>query len=792
MKGRNTILTVFALATAFLGTVFSAPGASYTLTWGYSSENVADIPAAVKTNASNIAAGYWHTLAIVKGNVEAWGTAEKGVTNVPSLARQGTVTKIAAGDTASACVANGQIVVWGGDTTYMAGPPNTEVYTDLAVGISDTRSGLTGQFTFGLGLTEEARVEFWGTSFSGSGAVQDWRDITAVAAGRSFAMGLSNGCVLVAGAPYLTTSTNTYGVEKVPEEALSGVKAIAAGPFHCMALTQEGKVLVWGAHADSREVAAAIAAKRLAPRTAFGNVTNVPEVAKSGVKAIAAGYNVCAALLANGQVVIWGSEQGTGAEIMDVPAYARQRIQQVVLGKQHVVVRSTYQPPEFTTDSLPIGRLETEYSAQLTALAYPAAKFFFANPDRCPPGLAMSTAGTFSGIPTKAGTNSFEVVASNAYGSVTNSFYIFVDQRETQPPAFVTTNLPVAQIGFPYSQQIEATESPTFSIDTDTGYFLPDGLTLSADGLVSGIPTTEGTYYPTIVLTNEAGSASQQFTLEVTAPTDKPVIGTVSPLPDAVYYNSTSYSNALSVTGATNVYISAGATAIPGLSVTGANSNWALTGVPQTQGDDLAFTLTAQNSAGSVSSNFTITIHGPPVWQTPAGALPTAYLGQPYETVLWAKWGDTYVKQSQGNLPAGLTMSTRPREDGWKECVISGTPTVTVTDSRIQIRAENAYDPSTLRMSRTFALTVLAEEPPQYEYQFVSMSKSDTNLVLAWTNLLSEDTTAHLLSTTNLVTGWPTNNPSAWGSTVTSPATVPMPTAPAATFFLLWPPNSGN
>ena len=233
---------------------------NYTLTWGYAGDNVANIPDVVKTNATDIAAGYWHTLAIVNGNVEAWGTTANGVTSVPSLARQGTVTAIAAGDTASACVANGSIVVWGGtndnDTMYLQGPIGSaawEIYTDVAVGFSAPISGKLGEFTFGLGLTEEARVEFWGTSFSGSGAIQDWRNISAVAAGRSFAMGLCNGEVLVAGAPYLSSPTNTYGVENVPEAAKSGVTAIAAGPFHCMALKDTGEVLVGGARADAKD-----------------------------------------------------------------------------------------------------------------------------------------------------------------------------------------------------------------------------------------------------------------------------------------------------------------------------------------------------------------------------------------------------------------------------------------------------------------------------------------------------------------------------------------------------------
>jgi hypothetical protein len=121
--------------------------------------------------------------------------------------------------------------------------------------------------------------------------------------------------------------------------------------------------------------------------------------------------------------------------------------------------------------------------------------------------------------------------------------------------------------------------------------------------------------------------------------------------------------------------------------------------------------------------------------------------------------------------------------------VISGTPMVTAQDSRLQIRAENAWDPATLRTLRTFTLTVADEPADLPSYQFLSMQKSGASMVLAWTNLTGPDTTAYLLTTTNLVTGWPTNNSASWGSTVTSPATVTMPSAPSQTYFLLWPPN---
>ena len=290
-----------------------------------------------------------------------------------------------------------------------------------------------------------------------------------------------------------------------------------------------------------------------------------------------------------------------------------------------------------------------------------------------------------------------------------------------------------------------------------TNVTIPNSVTSIGTGaffVCSGLKTLSvpGSWEGTDMLTNAGVPEGCEVVFRSDEQMDKPVIVTSSPLPDALYYNNTSYSNTLVVTGATNVFISSGASAISGLGIVGSNPSWALAGIPTTQGDNLEFTVTAQNSVGSTSSNFTITIHGPPVWQTPNN-LPTAHLGQPYETVVWAKWGDSYVRQS-GSLPAGLAMSTRNREDGWKECVISGTPTATADAQKLQLRAENAYDPTTLRTLRTFTLTVSEEEPVLEEVKVMGFSVNAGSVALTLSD--GSTTSDGLQYSTDLKT-WTTN-----------------------------------
>jgi VCBS repeat-containing protein len=79
------------------------------------------------------------------------------------------------------------------------------------------------------------------------------------------------------------------------------------------------------------------------------------------------------------------------------------------------------------------------------------------------------------------------------------------------PPAFVSVNAP-------YNHTFTATGSPipTFSI---TAGMLPPGLTLSSSGLLSGVPTTPGTYNITVAASNGAGlAATQSFSIKVNGP----------------------------------------------------------------------------------------------------------------------------------------------------------------------------------------------------------------------------------------------------------------------------------
>ena len=80
-------------------------------------------------------------------------------------------------------------------------------------------------------------------------------------------------------------------------------------------------------------------------------------------------------------------------------------------------------------------------------------------------------------------------------------------------PTITTTALDPLQVGVAFSQQLAATgDEPITWSGT-----VPDGLTLSSTGLLSGTPTTGGAYSFTVTATNAGGSDDQLYTGTVEA-----------------------------------------------------------------------------------------------------------------------------------------------------------------------------------------------------------------------------------------------------------------------------------
>jgi alpha-tubulin suppressor-like RCC1 family protein len=135
-------------------------------------------------------------------------------------------------------------------------------------------------------------------------AVRNLQFVTAVAAGGRHSLALlADGTVMAWGANsygQLGDGTSTLRETPVPVPGLSGVKAIAAGASHSLALLTNGTVMAWG-NDESGQLGNGSMSEAVE--------TPVPVKGLSGVKAIAAGASHSLALLTNGTVMAWGENE---------------------------------------------------------------------------------------------------------------------------------------------------------------------------------------------------------------------------------------------------------------------------------------------------------------------------------------------------------------------------------------------------------------------------------------------------------------------------------------------------
>jgi trimeric autotransporter adhesin len=133
-----------------------------------------------------------------------------------------------------------------------------------------------------------------------------------------------------------------------------------------------------------------------------------------------------------------------------------------------------------------------------------------------PPGLALSPAGVLSGAPLATGSFAFTVQVSDGAGCPGSRGYTLL----VRCPAIAVLPpvLPGGAVGAAYGQALTATGGiPPYRFAV-AGGTLPDGLTLSDDGLLSGTPTTPGTTILTIGLTDSAGCpGTRDYVLDVFA-----------------------------------------------------------------------------------------------------------------------------------------------------------------------------------------------------------------------------------------------------------------------------------
>ncbi len=143
-----------------------------------------------------------------------------------------------------------------------------------------------------------------------------------------------------------------------------------------------------------------------------------------------------------------------------------------------------------------------------------------------PEGLRLTQSGVLEGTPVQTGRYEFLLKAAftssdQDSNSETKNFSLWVTEGEGVPPVIVTDyELEDGHDGDPYNVRLEAKGygggEVTWPLTWElTGGELPEGLTLSASGVIFGEPSQSGIFLFTITVTNPADSTYRVFSLNV-------------------------------------------------------------------------------------------------------------------------------------------------------------------------------------------------------------------------------------------------------------------------------------
>ncbi len=250
--------------------------------------------------------------------------------------------------------------------------------------------------------------------------------------------------------------------------------------------------------------------------------------------------------------VISGTPTGSGTSSFSVTLTDADRRQVIATYKLTVLVPVTFS----TATALPGTLVGAAYSTTVQATGGTGPYTYTSS--ALPAGLTLnSTSGAITGTPTAAASSSFGVTATDAVGGAGSATFTLVVASQLTfanvalPGA--TTTIPIASYTFAPSG---GTAPYTFAVASSST--LPAGLTLSTSGVLSGTPTTSGSYSFGITATDSGSATSgsstppqQTATATVTLVVTAYVITTTS-VPNIVPQSA--YSYATTVTGGTAPY----------------------------------------------------------------------------------------------------------------------------------------------------------------------------------------------------------------------------------------------
>ena len=338
---------------------------------------------------------------------------------------------------------------------------------------------------------------------------------------------------------------------------------------------------------------------------------------------------------------------------------------------------------QITTSSLPVGQVQTTYTAQLSATGGTGPDSWSVSSANLPAGLTLSSTGAISGTPTQSGNFSFSLSVKDSSSSPQTASQAFsINIIAARPTLQITTNsLPAGQVQSPYTFRLGESGNTEPSSWSVVGGSLPLGLTLNAStGNIAGAPTKAGTFSVTMQVRDSAvpvQTATKAFSMAISA---SPLQITTSSLPGGAV--GVSYGATLAASNGVPPYtwsVQSGQLP-PGLSLQGSTGQ--ISGTPSQTGA-FSFSVQARDSAGqTASSNFNASIApaSAPIVRSispksgpTSGGTPVTVSGVNFKT------GDTVL--FGGVAASSVTVSSATQIQAVTPAHIAGPITVTVQDA---------------------------------------------------------------------------------------------------------------
>jgi len=272
-------------------------------------------------------------------------------------------------------------------------------------------------------------------------------------------------------------------------------------------------------------------------------------------------------------------------------------------------------PPAITTKTLSEASPNANYSATLQATGGAGTLTWSLAGGTLPTGLSLGISGAITGDPTASGTSTFtvQVADSSAASCGPATAQAQLSLTVVTAVSITTTALPAGSEGITYLAGVEATGgTPPYTWSLATGT-LPPGLTMPpGSGVISGMPTSQGTFTFTVAVQDSSPTKQTQtqfLSIPIGAP--GPLAITTSSLIDGTV--NAPYSAKVAAMGGTPPYnwsITTGAlpTGLSLNSLTGA-----ISGTPSSTGTS-AFTVAVADSSSppeTESQALSVTIANP-------------------------------------------------------------------------------------------------------------------------------------------------------------------------------------